>query len=67
MTSKHVSSTQQQQMDMVMEEYRDIFASPKGVPLHCQVKHSIDMTKGAPLNNGLIYQCSVLENDEIKR
>ena len=50
-----------------MEVYRDIFTSPTGVPLHCQVKHSIDLTPGAPLPNGLIYRCSVLENDEIKR
>eukprot|EP00253_Pinus_taeda_P035005 PITA_35005 len=50
-----------------MEEYKDIFTSPAGVPLHCQVKHSIDLTPGALLPNGEIYQCSILENDEIKR
>jgi hypothetical protein len=44
--SRQGSSTQQQQMDKVMEEYRDIFSSPTGVPLHCQVKHSIDLTPG---------------------
>jgi hypothetical protein len=54
-------------MDKVMEEYEDIFTSPAGVPLHCQVKHPIDLTPGALLPNGPIYQCSVLENDEIKR
>jgi len=54
-------------MEKVMEEYRDIFSSPTRVPPHCQVKHSIDMTLGAPLPNGLIYQLSVLENNEIKR
>eukprot|EP00253_Pinus_taeda_P015620 PITA_15620 len=32
------SSSQQQQMDKVVEEYRDIFASPTRVPLHCQLK-----------------------------
>jgi hypothetical protein len=37
------------------------------VPLHCQVKHPIDLTPGAPLPNGPIYQCSLLENEEIKR
>jgi len=31
MTSRKGSSTQQQQMDKVMEEYRDIFASPTGI------------------------------------
>jgi hypothetical protein len=54
-------------MDKVMEEYRDIFTSPAGVPLQFQVKHPIDLTPGAPLSNGMIYQCYFLENDEIKR
>ena len=31
-------------MDKVVEEYGDIFTSPIGVPLHCQVKHQIDLT-----------------------
>ena len=54
-------------MDKVVEEYGDIFTSPTGVPLHCQNKHPIDLTLGAPLPNGSIYRRSVLENDEIKR
>ena len=67
MTSRQGSSAQQQQMDKVVEEYGNIFTSPTGVPLHCQVKHPIDLTPGAPLPNGPIYRRSVLENDEIKR
>ena len=54
-------------MDKVMEEYWDIFTSPTGVPLHCQVKHPIDLTLGVSLPNGPIYRYYVLENDEIKR
>jgi hypothetical protein len=54
-------------MDKVLEEYADIFTSPVGVPLHFQVKHPIDLTPGTPLPNGPIYQCFVIENDEIKR
>jgi len=42
-------------MDKVMEEYEDMFASPIGVPQHCQVKHSIDLTPGALLPSGPIY------------
>jgi hypothetical protein len=49
-----------------MEEYKDIFSSPTGVPLHCQVKHSIDLTPGAPLPNGPVYHRSLSENEEIK-
>jgi len=54
-------------MDKVVKEYKDISTSLAGVPLCCQVKHSINITPGAPLPNGPIYRCSVLENDEIKR
>ena len=54
-------------MDKVVEEYEDIFTTPAGAPLYCQVKHPIDPTPGASLPNGLIYRCSVLENEEIKR
>ena len=66
-TSRKGSSASQQQMDKVVEEYGDIFTSPTGVPLHCQVKHPIDLIPAALLPNGPIYQRSVLENDEIKR
>jgi hypothetical protein len=38
-----------------MEEYKDNFPSPTEVLLHCQVKHSINITPGAPLPNGPIY------------
>jgi hypothetical protein len=50
-----------------MEEYRDIFYSPTGVPMHCQIKHPIDLTLGAPIPNGPVYHRSLMENDEIKR
>jgi hypothetical protein len=49
-----------------MEEYLDIFSSPAGVSLHFQVKHPIDLTPDAPLPNGPVYRCSLLENEEIK-
>ena len=67
MTSRKGSSTQQQQMDKVMEEYRDIFASPTRIPLHFQAKDFVDLIPCAPLPNGPIYRCSILENDEVKR
>jgi hypothetical protein len=67
MTSRQGPIARKQKMDKVVEEYEDIFTSPAGVPLHCQVKHPIDLTPGAPLPNGPIYRCFVLENDEIKR
>jgi hypothetical protein len=54
------------QVDKVMEEYKDIFSSPTRVPLHCQVKHSIDLTPSALLPNGPVYHCSLSENEEIK-
>jgi hypothetical protein len=60
-------STQQKQVDKVVEEYSDIFSSPTRVHLHCQVKHPIDLTPDAPLPNGPVYRLSLLENEEIKR
>jgi hypothetical protein len=50
-----------------VEEYLDIFSSPTGVPLHYQVKHSIDLTPITLLPNGPVYRRSLLENEEIKR
>ena len=66
MASTWDSATQQKQVEKVMEEYKDIFTSPNGVALHCQVKHSIDLTPGEPLPNGPVYKRSFLENEEIK-
>jgi hypothetical protein len=59
-------STQQKQVDKAMEAYSYIFSSPTSVPLHCQFKHPIDLTPGAPLPNGPVYRHSLLENEEIK-
>jgi hypothetical protein len=67
MTSRQGPTTRKQHMDKVVAEYEDIFTSPVGMPLHCQVKHPIDLTPCAPLPNGPIYRRSFLENDEIKR
>jgi hypothetical protein len=50
-----------------VEEYKDIFVSPTRVPTHYQVKHSIDLTPDAPLPNGLVYRCSLMENEKIRR
>ena len=66
-TSIEGSFARQQPMEKAVEEYGDIFTSPIGVPLHCQVKHSINMTPGVLLPNGIIYRRFVMENDEIKR
>ena len=37
------------------------------IPLHCQVKHPINLTPNAPLPNGPVYHRSLLENEEIKK
>jgi len=42
-------------------------SSTTEVPLHCQVKHLIDLSPGALLPNGIVYHHSLLENEEIKR
>ena len=65
-TSRQGSSTWQQKMDKVVEEYEDLFTSPTGATLHCQVKHPIDLTPGVPLPSGPVYWRAIMENDEIK-
>jgi hypothetical protein len=65
-TSTQSLSLQQNQVDRIMEEYKDIFSSPTEVPTHCQVKHPIDLTLSASLPNGPVYRHSLMENDEIK-
>jgi hypothetical protein len=48
-----------------VEEYREIFSSPTGVPTHCQFKHPIELTPCAHLPHGTFYRCSLMENGEI--
>jgi len=67
MASKWEPYVQYRKLDKVVEEYKEIFSSPMGVPLHCQVKHSIDLSPSAPLPSGPIYHHSLLENKEIKK
>jgi hypothetical protein len=66
MASTQSLSSQQNQVDGILEEYIDIFSSPTRVPMHCQVKHPIDLTLGAPIPNGLVYRRSLMENEKIK-
>jgi hypothetical protein len=66
MASTQSLSLQQKQDERIMEEYKDILSSPIGVPMHCQVKHPIDLTLDAPFPNGPVYHRSLMENDEIK-
>jgi len=49
-------STQQKQVDKVMESYSDIFSSTTKVPMHFLVKNPIDLTPSALLPNGLVYR-----------
>jgi hypothetical protein len=67
MASTKGLSTQQKKVDKVMEEYKDILSSPTRVWMHCQVKHSIDLTPNAMLPNGQVYRHSLTKNEEIKR
>ena len=48
-TSKEGSPAWLQQMEKFMKLYKEIFSSLTEVPLHCQDKHSIDLTPDAPL------------------
>jgi hypothetical protein len=66
MASTQCLSFHKKQVDEIVEEYKDIFSSPTGVSTHCQVKHPIDLTLDAPLHNGPVYRCSLMENEKIR-
>jgi hypothetical protein len=52
-------STQQKQVDKVVAEYKYILSSLIEVPLHCQVKHPINLNPDASLPNGPAYHRSL--------
>jgi hypothetical protein len=64
--STQILSLLHNQVDEIVEEYKDIFSSPTGVPMHYQVKHPIDLTPGETLPNGPFYHHLLMENDEIR-
>ena len=59
------SCRQQQHIDNILVEYRNVFQVPNGVPLHFQVKHSIELVPGSSLPNTFVYIRSNLENKNI--
>jgi hypothetical protein len=59
-------SMHQKKVENIVEEYKDIFFSPTGVPLNFQVKHSVNITPGSPLPNRPVYLHYLMENEEIK-
>jgi hypothetical protein len=65
-TSTQRFSLKQKKVEGIEEEYKDIFSSPTEVPMHCQVRHPIDLTPGASIPNGPVYHFSLMENDEIR-
>ena len=66
LTHQH-SSRQHQQIDNILEEYWNVFQEPNRVPLHCQVKHSIEIVPSSSLPNTYVYRRSILKNEEIQR
>ena len=66
LTEQH-NSQQQQQVNKIIEEYQNIFQAPYELPLHCQLKHSIELVPSSSLPNTSIYKRSILENEEIHR
>ena len=61
------SSRQQQLIDNVLDEHQNVFQEPNEVPLHFQVKQSIELVPGSSLPNAYFYRRSILENKEIHR
>ena len=44
-----------------------MFQAPDRVPLHSQVKHSIELVPGSSLPDAYVYRRSILKNEEIHR
>jgi hypothetical protein len=61
-------STQKKQVDKVLEEYKYIFSSPTGVPLHCQVKHSIDFPPAYhyPMGQSIVALCQKIRKSSAR-
>jgi len=53
-------------VDEIVEEYKDIFTFPTGVPVHYQVKCPIDLTPIYPFPKDHVYMHFIMENEEIK-
>ena len=66
LTNQYIS-WQEQQIDNILEEYQNVFQELNAVPLHCQVKHSIELVPDSSLPNSYVYIISILENKEICR
>ena len=60
-------SRQQQHIDNVLDEYQNVFQEPNGVPLRCQVKHSIELVPSSSLPNTFVYRRTIIKNEEIQR
>ena len=61
------SSQKQQHINNILGEYQNAFQAPNGVPLHCQVKHSIELVPGSSLPKTSFYIRSIIENEEIHK
>ena len=59
--------SQEQHINHILEKYQNIFQDPNGVPLNCQVKHSIELVSGSSLSKASVFKRSILENEEIRR
>jgi hypothetical protein len=50
-----------------LQEYKELFQEPKGIPPNTKVEHEIQLLLDSPLLNIGLYKQSILESNEVKK
>jgi hypothetical protein len=61
------SGKQCQQLQQLIESYREVFQEPQGLPPKHEVEHEIQLFPESPLPNIGLYRKSIIEEDEVKK
>jgi hypothetical protein len=61
------SGKQRQQLQQLIEAYKEVFQEPQGLPPKREVEHEIQLLLESPLPNIGLYRKSIIEADEVKK
>jgi hypothetical protein len=61
------SGEKRQQLQQLIESYKDVFQEPQGMPPKREVEHEIQLFPYSPLPNIGIYRQSFIEIDEVRK
>ena len=56
-----------QQLEELLQAYKDVFREPKGLPPKRELEHEIQQLPDSPLPNIGLYMHSVIEASEVKK